>query len=53
MMENGKLKFKTVDDYIKQFPVEVQDALQKLRVMIHEAAPEAEETISYQMPAFS
>lgn len=52
-MEKEKVKFQTVDDYIKQSPVEVQDTLQKLRVIIKDAAPEAEETISYQMPAFS
>jgi uncharacterized protein YdhG (YjbR/CyaY superfamily) len=52
-MEKEKVKFQTVDEYIKQFPIEVQDTLQKLRVVIKEAAPEAEETISYQMPAFS
>jgi uncharacterized protein YdhG (YjbR/CyaY superfamily) len=52
-MEKDKVKFQTVEEYIKQFPVEVQDTLQKLRLVIKEAAPEAEETISYQMPAFS
>ena len=52
-MEKGKLKFQTVDEYIMQFPVEVRDTLQKFRVVIKEAAPEAKETISYQMPAFS
>lgn len=53
MMEKDKVKFQTVDEYIMQFPIEVQDILQKLRLIIKEAAPEAEETISYQMPAFS
>ncbi|MDP4106541.1 MAG: DUF1801 domain-containing protein, partial [Bacillota bacterium] len=52
-MEKGKVKFQTIDEYIMQFPAEVQDTLQKLRLVIKEAAPEAEETISYQMPAFS
>ncbi|MEH7417244.1 DUF1801 domain-containing protein [Neobacillus drentensis] len=52
-MEKNKVKFQTVDEYIKQFPAEVQDTLQKLRVVIKNAAPEAVETISYQMPAFS
>lgn len=47
------MKFQTVDEYIMQFPDEVQNTLQKLREVIKEAAPEAEETISYQMPAFS
>lgn len=41
-----------VDDYIKTFPVPVQTKLQKLRKVILAAAPEAEEIISYQMPAY-
>ncbi len=45
-------KPKDIDEYISQFPDEIQNILQKLRKIIREAAPEAEETISYQMPAF-
>lgn len=41
-----------IDEYIAAQPREVQPLLQKIRVAIHEAAPEAQETISYQMPAF-
>jgi uncharacterized protein YdhG (YjbR/CyaY superfamily) len=41
-----------VDSYIAQFPVKVQKILEKVRQTIARAAPEAEETISYQMPAF-
>jgi len=47
-----KDKFKTVDEYILQFPEEVQGILCKLRKGIKEAAPEAEEKISYQIPTF-
>ena len=43
---------KTIDDYIAGFPVDLQEILQKIRMTIREAAPDAEETISYQMPAF-
>ncbi len=43
---------KNIDDYIAGCPVEVRDRLQTLRRTIHEVAPEAEEAISYQMPAF-
>jgi uncharacterized protein YdhG (YjbR/CyaY superfamily) len=46
------LKYKTIDEYISSFPDEIQKILQKLRQVIHEAAPEAEEVISYSMPAF-
>ncbi|MGE5428865.1 MAG: iron chaperone [Methylococcaceae bacterium] len=43
---------KDTDEYISQFPAEVQAKLQELRYVIKKAAPEAEETISYAMPAF-
>ena len=44
---------KTIDEYIAGFPPETQKILQKLRKTIRKAAPDAEEKISYQMPAFS
>lgn len=44
--------FKTIDEYINSYPRSIQVILQELRQAIHEAAPQAEETISYQMPAF-
>jgi uncharacterized protein YdhG (YjbR/CyaY superfamily) len=43
---------KNIDDYIAGFPEDVQKVLQKIRKTIQKAAPNAEETISYQMPAF-
>ncbi len=45
-------KPKDIDTYISQFPADVQAILEKVRTTIRRAAPEAEETISYQMPAF-
>jgi uncharacterized protein YdhG (YjbR/CyaY superfamily) len=42
----------TIDAYIAAFPDEVQTILQEIRRTIHEAAPEATEAISYQMPTF-
>jgi uncharacterized protein YdhG (YjbR/CyaY superfamily) len=41
-----------IDEYIANFPNEIQDILNKIRHTIEQAAPEAEETISYKMPAF-
>lgn len=41
-----------IDGYISQFPDEVQAVLEKLRETIRNAAPDAKEVISYQMPAF-
>jgi uncharacterized protein YdhG (YjbR/CyaY superfamily) len=43
---------KTTDEYIAEFPQDVQALLKELRQAIKEAAPQAKETISYQMPAF-
>lgn len=43
---------KNIDEYIERFPEEVQIIMQKLRATIKEAAPGAEEVISYQIPAF-
>lgn len=43
---------KTIDAYIAQFPPDVQAILQRVRETIRSAAPDAEEVISYQMPAF-
>jgi uncharacterized protein YdhG (YjbR/CyaY superfamily) len=42
-----------VEAYIAQFPAEVQQKLNEMRATIRAAAPEAEERIGYQMPAFS
>jgi uncharacterized protein YdhG (YjbR/CyaY superfamily) len=42
----------TVDEYIAQFPDEVQGILEKIRTTIREAAPEAEERIGYGMPGY-
>lgn len=52
-MESKKITPATIDEYIDQFPNEVQIALRAIRETIRLAAPEAEERISYQMPAFT
>ena len=41
-----------VPAYIAQFPRAVQAALKRVRSSIRRAAPDAEEVISYQIPAF-
>jgi uncharacterized protein YdhG (YjbR/CyaY superfamily) len=43
----------TIDEYIAGFPDHVQEILQKIRAAIREAAPDAEETISYKIPTFN
>ena len=44
---------KDIDEYISNFPADVQEILQKVRMTIREAAPDAEETINYQIPTFT
>lgn len=43
---------KTIDEYIAQFPKEVQMLLEKMRTIIHKAAPKAEEAVAYGIPTF-
>jgi uncharacterized protein YdhG (YjbR/CyaY superfamily) len=51
-MRDDQPAVKNIDDYIAGFPPDVQRILQKVRATIKEAAPDAEEAISYQMPTF-
>jgi uncharacterized protein YdhG (YjbR/CyaY superfamily) len=44
---------KNFDDYANRFPKDVQQLLQKMRLTIKKAAPQAKETISYGIPAFT
>ncbi|OFY87141.1 MAG: hypothetical protein A3F72_16685 [Bacteroidetes bacterium RIFCSPLOWO2_12_FULL_35_15] len=41
-----------IDEYIKNYPKEIQQRLEKIRTTIKNNAPKAEEVISYGMPAF-
>ncbi len=49
----GKTIPKTIDEYIAAYPKDVQAVLEKIRATVHQAAPDAEETIKYQMPTFT
>jgi len=42
----------TIDQYIATFPPAVRTILRKIKRTVRDAVPEAEETISYRMPAF-
>ncbi|WP_093026075.1 iron chaperone [Pustulibacterium marinum] len=54
MAKRGPMpSFATIDDYIAQYPKEIQDKLQELRAIIKEAAPDAEEMINYKVPSFT
>ncbi|WP_126244976.1 iron chaperone [Chitinophaga rhizosphaerae] len=48
----AKTDFKTIDEYISTFDAADQAALTKIRQAIRKAAPNAEEVISYQIPAY-
>lgn len=45
-------KIQSVEEYVAAFPEEVQASLERIRQTISQAIPEAEEVISYQIPAF-
>jgi len=47
-----KNEIKTVEDYLAGFPPGTRKLLRKVRETIQKAAPEAEEVISYRMPAY-
>lgn len=46
------MKSREVDAYIARFPRRVQALLRKVRQTIRSAAPEADEVISYRIPAY-
>lgn len=52
-MRTAQATPKTMDEYISIFPHDVQRILKKVRRVIQKAAPDAEETISYQIPTFT
>lgn len=43
----------TIDEYIANFPEDVQHTLQTIRDLIHQTVPEATEKISYGIPTFA
>jgi len=52
-MKPNQRRPRNIDEYIAGFPKDVQETLEKIRMTIRKAAPDAEETISYQMPTFT
>lgn len=49
----NEIKPGTIDEYIGNFPEKVRKLLEQMRATVREAAPDAVEKISYQMPAFA
>ncbi len=41
-----------IDEYIADFPEKIQSLLKQVRSIVKQAAPEAEESIGYGMPAY-
>ena len=52
-MKATSTKFTTVDEYLSALPVNTKSILKEFRKTIKQAAPQAEELISYNMPAFT
>ncbi len=52
-MRTNQTAPKNIDEYIAGFPNDVQEILEKIRMTIRKAAPDAEEKISYQIPTFT
>jgi uncharacterized protein YdhG (YjbR/CyaY superfamily) len=48
----AKTDYKSVDHYIASHPEAVQGILQRVREIIRKAVPQAEEKISYRIPAY-
>jgi len=51
-MPTGRATPKNIDEYIASFSPETQAILEKIRLTIRNAAPGAQEVISYKIPAF-
>ena len=52
-MKTSQTAPQNIDEYIAGFPHDVQAILEKIRMTIRKAAPNAEETIKYQIPTFT
>src|SRR6516225_11776587 len=52
-MPMTKKTLRNFDAYLERFPNKVQRLLQEMRLTIKKAAPQAKETISYGIPAFT
>ncbi len=48
----AKTDFKSVDEYQSTFPADIIERLEQIRTIIKKVAPDAEEVISYQIPAY-
>src|ERR1700676_3415831 len=51
-MPTSRVRPRNIDEYIASFSPDVQAILEKIRLTIRNAAPGAQEIISYKIPAF-
>lgn len=49
----AKTDYRSIDEYLANFPNEIQEKLETIRQTIHAVVPGAKEVISYQIPCFS
>ena len=52
MTDNGNEGTAAFNAYLEDLPEDQHSALQRVRVLVHKAAPAVTECISYQLPAF-
>lgn len=52
IVKGGTKPPQSIDDYIADFPSDVQSRLKRIRQLILEVVPDAAELISYRIPAF-
>lgn len=48
----AKTDYKSIDEYHKAFPKDLQARMQSIRDIVHKVVPDVEEAISYQIPCF-
>ena len=52
-MKTQRVVAKDIDEYISNFPNDVREILEKIRIVIRKAAPSAGEKIGYGIPTFT
>lgn len=48
----AKTNYQTIDEYHNAFTGDTLERMQAIRELVHKVAPESQEVISYQIPAF-
>lgn len=51
-IQHMRIQYKNVEEYIISFPADTRKKLEQIRKIIRREAPDAEESISYGMPAY-